>query len=515
MAYHNSLYLFLFLPLVLISYQMAPQKWRWKVLLGYSYVFFFLISRQLILFLIGTTAWTYGMGYGLTVLKEKRTNKKCRKKERRLLTVGIVGLLGVLVILKYSPWFASDMNLLLAHTAADFRFPVVNWALPLGISFYTLQAIGYMVDVYWGKVAHEKHPGKLALFLAFFPQIMEGPICRYSDTAEALMAGKPIREENLLAGSLRILWGLFKKMVIADRAYLLVRAVYDGNKSYGGAAVAMAAICYTIQLYMEFSGSMDIILGSGRMFGICLPENFRQPFCSRNAAEFWRRWHITLGVWFRTYIFYPVSVSSLMKKWNRFGRKHAGPYLTKLVTSACALFPVWLCNGLWHGARWSYLFYGMYYFVIILMGIAVEPVRERMLKACHIDAGSWLWTRLQILKTWVIIVVGELFFRAAGLSQGLRMFFDMLRGFRAEQFFDGTLLGLGLDGNDYLVIGVGCLIVALVGHFHERGMLLWEQLPKLRLPVRWSIYYGLIFAILIFGAYGAGYLQVDLIYAGF
>lgn len=509
MAYHRAIYLFLFLPAVLCTYQLAPQKWRWKVLLGYSYLFFWFISRELILFFIGTTIWTYGVGQILSI------SDMSKKRKRAVLTMGILLPLGILVFRKYSPWFAETVNGLMGVTDTSDGLPVIRWALPIGISFYTLQAIGYMVDVYWGKIRPERHPGKLMLFLSFFPQIMEGPICSYASTADSLWAGESIQEENLRDGCVRILWGLFKKMVIADRLYLLVKTIFEGYEKYGGIVVIAGAIGYTIQLYMEFSGTMDIILGSGRMFGVRYPENFKQPFCSRSASEFWKRWHITLGTWFRTYIFYPVTTSSALKKWNRYGRKHVGSYLTKVVTYACGLFPVWLCNGLWHGARWSYLFYGMYYFVLILAGIIIEPVRDRLLVLFHIEKKSVWLKRAQILKTWCIIFVGELFFRADGLKQGLTMFANIFRKFQPEQLWDGTLLTLGLDRTDYLVIAAGCVIAAAVGSMKERKADLLERLSKLRLPARWCVYYGLIFGILIFGAYGAGYLQVDLIYAGF
>ena len=253
--------------------------------------------------------------------------------------------------------------------------------LPIGISFYTLQAIGYMADIYWKKIPAGQSLGKVALFLGFFPQIMEGPISMYGQTADQLWQGRGIRRE--------IVWGLFKKMVVADRLYVLVQNVFSQHSRYSGVIVAVAAVAYTVQLYMEFSGCMDIVTGSARMFGVTLPENFRQPFVSRSAAEFWRRWHITLGVWLKTYVFYPVSASGLVKRWNRFARKHCGKYAARLGVSALALFPVWLCNGLWHGPRWSYIFYGMYYFVILLLEMAFEPVGEKIRTLLGLKADAW------------------------------------------------------------------------------------------------------------------------------
>ena len=210
-----------------------------------------------------------------------------------------------------------------------------------------------------------------------------------------------------------------------------------------------------------------------------------------------------------------MSVSGIVKKWSRFGRGRLNPYLTKLGVSALCLFPVWACNGLWHGPRWSYLFYGMYYFVVLLGGIALEPVFARVKSCCRIREQAWHFRCLQVLKTWVIIFVGELFFRANGLAAGLRMFQSMFREIKVGRLWDGTFLTFGLDGADYLAIFAGCALVAAVGALRERGKLDDGSLQRLRLPVRWAIYYALILAVIFIGAYGVGYQQVDLIYAGF
>lgn len=532
MAYHTPLYLLLFLPLTLLVYQLTPSKKRWMVLLAASYLFFWSISGKLVLYLIGTTWFTYSVGLHLQWLRVRRQEElqgaeeksavqlQYKRKARWVLTAGILTLLAVLAYLKYYNFFVNSVNSLLEKAGSPGLLDAKTLLLPVGISFYTLQAIGYMADVYWEKIPAQEHLGKLALFLGFFPQIVEGPICLYSQTADNLWKGEPLRAENLARGLERILWGLFKKMVVADRLNTLVAAVFDHHEQYGGVVVAAAAVAYTVQLYMEFSGCMDLVIGSGRLFGVRLPENFRRPFASENAAEFWRRWHITLGAWLKTYVFYPVSVSSLVKKWNRFGKKHVGRYGAKLGVTALCLFPVWLCNGLWHGPRWSYLFFGMYYFVILLASAAIEPVRSRLIQQFHIRETAWYWRRLRIWKTWLIIFVGELFFRADGLRAGISMFRSIFQDFRLDPLWDGTMLTFGLDWGDYSVVLAGCLAVALVGKRQEQKQaagLVPEEigLGQLCLPVRWVIYYGLIFAILMLGAYGIGYQQVGWIYAGF
>ena len=351
--------------------------------------------------------------------------------------------------------------------------------------------------------------------MAFFPQIMEGPICRYQDTCDTLYEGRPLQMNNLTDGYIRIFWGLFKKTVIADRLAIGVDAIFGNYASYNGSMIVFAAVAYTIQLYMEFSGCMDIIIGSGQLFGVKLPENFRQPFSAQSAAEFWRRWHITLGTWFKTYIFYPVSMSSPVKKWNQYGRKHFGKYITMLGTSAIALFPVWMCNGLWHGARWSYIFYGMYYFSLILVGISVEPVRDRILKILHISPEFQGLKYMRIAKTWVIIFVGELFFRADGLRAGLHMFRSIFRNFQLSNLWDGSLLNLGMSRADLFAVMEGCIVVAIVGSAKERGIRVRNSLEKKPVFIRWSIYYALILAVIVIAAYGDDYQVVDMIYAGF
>lgn len=529
MAYHTTIYLFLFLPLVLLIYQLAPKNRRWIVLLLAGYTFFWLISGKLLIYLIGTTLITHYIGVWLAWLKMRckieRENKtreeklklreQYKKKERMVLWGGILLLMSALAYLKYYNFFAKNVNLVLNAAGSSFLFEAKTLILPIGISFYTLQAIGYMADVYWERIEPERRLGKLALFLGFFPQIMEGPISMYSQTADALWECNSLKGENLSQGCVRILWGLFKKMIIADRLYLLVKTVFDHYENYSGIVVAAAAVAYTIQLYMEFSGCMDIVIGSGKLFGVTLPENFRQPFASKNAAEFWRRWHMTLGAWLKAYVFYPVSVSGLVKNWNRFAKKHFNKYIARLGVSALSLFPVWLFNGLWHGASWHYIFYGMYYYVILLFGVAVEPVRSSILNRCHLDENALYWKIPRILKTWVIIFTGELFFRANGLRAGMHMFRSIFQNFEVQKLWDGTFLTFGLDVADYIVIAAGCVVVAIVGTLKERNLLGEVGVRRLQLPVRWAVYYGLILAVVIFGAYGTGYQQVDLIYAGF
>lgn len=302
MSYNSALYLFMFLPLVLLMYQIVPRRIRPLVLLAAGYTFFYMISGKLLVYLIGTTIFVHYIGIWLGYLKKQcqtellnaskgessKIKKLYKKREKHVLIIGILALLAVLVYLKYYNFFAGNINILIKNMGGHYAFTIRRVLLPIGISFYTLQAISYMADVYWEKIKPEENILKLALFLGFFPQIMEGPISMYSQTSDDLWAGESLKMNNLAQGGIRLVWGLFKKMIIADRLFMLVTALFDHYEKYSGALIIVAAIAYTTQLYMEFSGCMDIIIGSGKMFGVTLPENFNQPFASKmqqNSGE--------------------------------------------------------------------------------------------------------------------------------------------------------------------------------------------------------------------------------------
>ena len=529
MAYHTTLYLILFLPILLFLYQLTPKKYRYLTLLAGCYYFYFSISGGLIVYLLAVTLIVHDIGLWIEAeragcqeqtegIKEEerlRIGELSRARHKKIFLFGILVLLGILLWKKYYNFAAVNGNRLLELFSMEKSFQIKTIAVPIGLSFFSLQAVGYLTDVWERKIRAERHLGRLALFLAFFPQIMEGPICRYEQTAGRLCEGTPLTMGNLTFGSQRILWGLLKKMLAADRLHVLVNNVYGNYQSYDGTVIAVAAVAYTAQLYLEFSGCMDMALGSAELFGVILPENFRRPFFSKSVAEFWRRWHITLGTWFKDYIFYPVSMSDWVRRIRRKDRLKGNPYLQKMCVSAAALFPVWFCNGLWHGPRWSYMFFGMYYFVLILLSTALQPWNERLCAMLHIRPSNRIYQLFQILRTFVLVVIGELFFRAAGLKIGIDMFLSVLTRFRLSSLWDGTLLGLGLDIWDFRIIALTVAAVVLVSCLQERGIAVRKLTASLPPRIKWCIYYGGMIALCLFGAYGTGYSPVDLIYANF
>ncbi len=533
MAYNTNTYFVIFLPVVMLLYQLTPKKMRFMTLLIASVAFFMLISKHLIYWALITTAITYFGGITIEAIfnkskdeikraktegieiDKKAVKRVAEKKAKHIVALSILAVVAILAGLKYTNFTLEMMNAALSGMGKSTHFKALHILVPIGISFYTMQAVGYLLDVYWKRIEAEKNILKLTLFMIFFPTLMEGPICRYTDLKDQLFEGEPITGDSIVQGFIRIVWGLFKRMLIADRLNTAVNIFYKPTNSYNGLMVFVATVVTTIQLYMEFSGTIDIVIGSARIFNIKLPENFRQPFFAKSAAEFWRRWHISLGTWFKNYIFYPVSTSKIMKKWNKFGRKHAGKYITTVVTSAIALFPVWMLNGLWHGPKVPYIMYGVYYFVILLLEVMLEPVGEKFWTALHFKTDEPFVNRVRMVRTWVVILVGEVLFRAETLGQFVGMMKNMFVGPWDGNFFGGRILEVGLDIGDYVVVIVASIVVFYMDYKLEKNPELFEQIPKLPTAKRWAVYYALIMAIVIFGAYGVGYQPADLIYAGF
>ena len=519
-----------FLPAVVLVYALAPRRVRPVVLLAASYLFFWSISGALLVFLLVSTVSVWALGLLLGRLQTRRRGalavpgcdrKACRRFYRRamrgVVAGGVILNIGILIALKYLGFFARIAQPLLAliGIAADGPGALGTIGVPIGISFYTLSAVSYLVDVYREGTAPDRNLGRLALFLAFFPQIMEGPICRYRQSASALWEGRPVAAHNLYRGGMRILWGLAKKLIVADRVNLFVKTVFDAGATYDGGVIALAAVLYTVQLYCDFSGTMDFAVGAGQMFGVELPENFRQPFFSRTAAEFWQRWHITLGSWFRDYVFYPVSLSAPVKRLTGAARRVLGNRMGPLAASGVALAAVWLCNGLWHGAGGQYVLFGLYYFVLIWGGGLMGPVAERFCAAVGIDHNGRAWHAWQRARTLAVVFVGELIFRAPGGTAALAMVARLVGGFTLASFRDGTVLSLGMDAADFAAVGAFCVALFVVGLLRECGTRLFGRMWAAHPVARVTAMVCLALTVVVFGAYGAGYQPVDPMYAQF
>ena len=532
-SYFSATFICGLLPLTIVVYAVLPKRFRWIVLLCASYVFFWCLSSALIVFILASTLSIYACGRGMAAMMGRRDTriaeakangvkinkrelkKDCKRHMRYVLAAGILINMLFLVALKYLVFFGNAASSLLSLLGIDFEIVAPQIGMPIGISFYTLMAVSYLVDVYRETVSADRNLGRLALFLSFFPQIMEGPICRYGQTAADLYAGEPIRRQNLYEGSLRMLFGLCKKFIVADRLNAFVEPVFDNYAAYDGGVLALAAVFYTIQLYCDFSGTMDVVIGMARIFNVKLPENFRQPFFSRTASEFWMRWHITLGTWFKDYVYYPVSLSKPCKNLTSSARKKFGNRYGPLLASAVALLCVWFGNGLWHGAGSQYIFFGLYYFVLIMAGGLVEPIAQDLSERFGINRDSIGYRVFQSVRTLLVIFTGELFFRANGLHAGLDMFSTIVSGFTLDSFLQGTIFSIGIDAQDILIVTFMMVFLLVIGIIKEQGCDICPTIGAKGTLVRWGAWIALVLLIVIFGAYGPNYTPVDPMYAQF
>ena len=518
--YYNYFFL-----IVILFYNLFPKKVRPYVLLLSSLLFFYLLSGWRVLFIVITIITIYLSTLWMEKIDDKKNielsncnsddkksiKEKYKRKKRLVLILCLLINVSFLFVFKYLKFFTININLLLNLFNAGYEFSILRLIAPIGISFYTLQALSYLFDVYNGKIEADKNFFRVALFMSFFPSIMEGPITRYSDTAENLFEGNKITYQNLCFGLQRLLWGLFKKIVIADRLNILVKTVFSGYIEYSGPVIFLGALSYTIMLYMDFSGAMDVVCGIGNIFNVNVPENFKQPFFSKNISEFWTRWHISLGTWFKDYIYYPTSLSKPMKKMTIKLRKVLGNHYGPLLSGTVALLVVWLLNGLWHGAGWTYILFGLYHFVMISIGNITRTPFNKLYVKLNIQ-NSKILKGLQIIKTVFLVILGELIFRAETVGSAFTMLGKIFTSFKVNSW---EIPSLGLDVPDLFILIIALIAILIVSILREKGISVREKLATKNIVFRWFIYYLLIFSIIIFGAFGPGYAPVDPIYADF
>ncbi len=465
------------------GYYLIAGKYQWIWLLGFSYLYYLSCGGKAALFLVFTTLTTYAAGRFL------------EKYERKsILVIGLLLNFGMLALLKYSNFAISNLNSL---TGSHISFR--NFVLPLGISFYTFQSMGYLLDVYWKKVKPEMNVFRFALFVSFFPQLLQGPIGRYHKLAGQLYERHAFSLERLQLGVQRILWGYFKKLVLADRAAPVVNLVFQDYSSYSGVTVIFALLCYSIQLYCDFSGGMDVVIGAAQLFGVSLDENFKRPYFAVSISDFWRRWHITLGTWMKDYVFYPFNLSRAMKRFGKWTKKVFGRQYGRLLPICAGNLLVFWLVGVWHGPDWKFIFYGLYHGILIVFSSLMAMHFQNWKKRLHIRDESPLWKGFQMARTFVLVNISWYFDMAVSLEAAFAMMKSTVVGFRLSAVTDGSLLQLGLGIEDFLILAAGCLTVLAVSVLQERGVSIRSRLSDAPLALRWGIYLALILSMAALG----------------
>lgn len=523
----TSLVFFVFLGVSLILYYIIPKKAQWIILLVSSLFFFVYSSGLLTLYMIATTLLIYVGALFIQKIKDdfkakkktlskedrKKLKSAANKKEKAVLTVIVIACVGMLAVLKYCNFLGNIVNSVSEIIVNNSILPSFNLLLPLGISYYTLMSVSYIVDVYRGTIEAEKNPCRLLLFVCYFPHITEGPFDTYDNLNSQFREYHKFDYDSFINALCLLLFGLVKKMVLADRLAYISNEIFDNYTSYSGFQVLAGMLSYTICIYADFSGCIDIVRGVSKMFGIDIAENFNRPFFSHTVQEFWRRWHITLGSWLKNYIFYPVSLSkvekNLSKKINNVCKSR---YYAAAIPTFLPLLCVWMVMGIWHGASWKYVVYGLYYFAIIFLGVMCEPIFLKLFKKSKLQRNGKAFGAFQIIRTDLLVTVGLTMFRADTLSQ----FGSMIKSLASINFNILSIVNQCPDLHklDYLFIAFLVIVLFIKELKEENGKNIdsWIKTNAFR---RWIWITAAILMVILLGIYGTGYTEQVSVYAEF
>ena len=520
---------FLVFALILVGiYFVVPKKWQWVVILIANTIFYAFSGVKYIVYILATAFATYWAAIRIenitllgTKLVSAADNPELKKEvkssilsmKKLICGIAIVFGMGIWVVLKYSNFFIDNLNSIARALNLEWQKEPVSWILPLGISFYTFHAVGYLVDVYRSKYKAERNFGKYFAFMAFFPHIIQGPFSRYDSLGKSILEPHSFSYDRLCTGCSRILWGVFKKLIIADKLGIAVTSIFADYINYSGTHVVFAIFGYCIRLYADFSGYMDIVSGLSHILGIELEENFRQPYFARSVDEFWRRWHITLGKWFKDYVFYPVSMGSAGQKLGKSARKKWGPKMGKLVPGYFALIFVWTATGLWHGANWTYLVWGYLNLAVIISSMQLADTYEKIKSKLHIKAESWYWQLFCIIRTFALVCLFRFFSAAADMKTALSMLKHTLLELHPGVIKDPLNLFVDMTKLEIGVVIVGMVLMIIVDILNENEK--WE-IAKNKCPmlVRNLIYTIFVFVIMLVAG-GDNDLVGGFMYANF
>ena len=489
----------IFFPIVLGIYFLIPDRVKYLWLLAASYYFYMCWNARYALLLLGCTAVTYLCSLLLEAAKNAKYPEKKKVFLKKLCLASCVILnLGILAYFKYANFGIETLQNLFSLANIRLNIPAVDVVLPVGISFFTFQALSYTIDVYRGDIYAEKNFFRYALFVSFFPQLVAGPIERSKNLLRQLAEPKKFSYENAREGLLLMIWGFFLKMVLADRVAIFVDTVYADITTFTGWYLIVATVLFAVQIYCDFAGYSIIAMGAARFLGIELMENFRAPYLATSVAEFWRNWHVSLTSWFKDYLYIPLGGS-------RKGtlRKH----INRVV--------VFLVSGLWHGAEMSFVVWGGLNGLYQVIGDILNPLRDRMVRLFGLNRKSIGHKLLAMATTFVLVDIAWIFFRAANIQDALAVMDSIMKADNPWILFDGSLYTCGLDNKNFnlALISIGILIFADI--CKKRGIQVRKVILQQDFWVRWLVVAVSICAILLLGIWGPAYDAANFIYFQF
>ena len=497
-----------------VLYYLCPMRLRWMVLMLYSFALYALGGGQAICFILLTTLSTYlaarlldamnacvkskiAENKSLSREEKKQIKAQAGKCRRTVLVLTLLVNFGMLGVLKYVPDLPG-MMLDGAFSLIGKSAPAVRLFVPLGISFFIFQSAGYLIDVYNGKYPAEKNLLHYTLFVSFFPQLIQGPIGRYDALAPQLITPHRLDVGNIRNGLILMMWGFFKKKVIADTAFPLVEAVFSNHEPYGGAVIVCAVLMYSLQQYADFSGGIDLVTGGAELMGIHLAPNFKRPYFSVSLGDFWRRWHISLGGWMRDYVFYPFALTKPVQKLTKAAKKTLGTDMARALPAALGNILVFTLVGLWHGATGHYIAWGLYNGLILAFSALMEPAYKRFGEKNEKLVSGRLFYVFRILRTFVIVNIGWYFDRALRVSDAFAMLRKTITKPCFAQMTDGTLLSLGVSAGGFGVLAGALVMLFFVSIMQERGIRMRTWLMERPIVIRWTMLYLLVFYSMMF-----------------
>lgn len=469
----NSLQFVVFFPIVIILYFIIPHNKRWILLLIASYYFYMCWKVDYIILIMISTLIDYVCSNKMSKINEK-------PKRKKWLLISIFSNLGILFGFKYFNFFSQNIQTLFDNYNIFFEMPFFNVLLPVGISFYTFQTLSYTIDVYNNKTTAQKHLGVFAVYVSFFPQLVAGPIERSNHLLPQFFKKHDFNYLRVKAGFQKILWGFFKKIVIADNLAILVDGVYNNVDNYSGLTLIVATIFFTFQIYCDFSGYSDIAIGTAKVMGFELRENFKRPYFSKSIREFWQRWHITLSTWFRDYVYIPLGGNRTVKwKW----------YYNLIIT--------FLVSGLWHGANWTFVIWGALHGSFLIFAIIFAQPKEKINQFIK-NRNIFLNKIFDVSITFILVAFAWIFFRSNNINDAIYVISNL--NFNVTELLNLDELsmqfrGLGLFKEDIIKCMFLILMLCLYSTY-ERSEDVWKKLQKKPRWIRWSIYYILVYGIL-------------------
>lgn len=493
----NSINFLVFFPIVVLFYFLIPHRFRYIWLLASSYYFYMCWNIKYALLMLFSTIVTYFSGVFIDYFHH-RSGKNAAQMMKFCVAGSLILNLSVLFFFKYFNFALDNLAWILNAVGVSVKRPVCDFLLPVGISFYTFQALSYTMDVYRKEIRPEKNFLRYALFVSFFPQLVAGPIERSKNLLNQFHEKHYFNYQRVKDGLLLMLWGFFMKLVIADRLAIFVDQVYNNWQRYGGIEIILATIFFAIQIYCDFGSYSNIAVGAAQVMGFTLMKNFCQPYFAVSVKDFWRRWHISLTSWFRDYLYIPLGGNRKGKLRKQFN-----------------LMTVFLVSGLWHGASWHYIAWGGLNGAYQIVGEATQPWRNKILDCLKVKRDCFSYRLFSQIVTFLLIDISWLFFRANGLRTAIGMLKRIWHHFELGVFLDGSLLSIGIGRKDFtlLFFAIGMLWLADLFHEHRKSIRQW--LDGQNLLFRWAAYYAAIFFIIIFGIYGFGYDATAFIYFQF